>query len=190
MSTSGRFLREPVRCAADDIRQCCGSTFPVATFENAYSLIGSDSFVDWSLYAWRPNTLGPDHCRVHHCPGDGLDFDTMGGLSPWLSAPARDSMVRCRGMAGLLSSGLLLVVVFLRRLCAWYFHRGRVHRHVRGVVRYRRRLLHVHHPGARGAQRRHLWFGPMGRGQGNPCCRIARPRWRGPGKTQQGLSTT
>jgi type IV secretion system protein VirD4 len=53
-----RHLKGPVRCAADSIRQHGTPAFPVAAFENVYSLIGSDSFADWSLYAWRPNLWG------------------------------------------------------------------------------------------------------------------------------------
>ncbi len=118
---------------------------------------------------------GSDRRRLHHRSGDDLGGDAMDRMASRLSGAAWQSMVRAGGPADLLPAGLLLVVVFLRRLCARDLRRGRHHRGIGRLPRHRRRNLHVDHPGAGGAQRRHLWIGTMGRGQGNPHGRIARP---------------
>src|SRR3546814_2703979 len=105
----------------------------------AYSLIGSVSLADWSLYAWRPNTLGADCRCLRHCHGDDLGRNAMGSLSPRLPVPAWSAVVRSGRMAVLLSARLLLVVVLLRRLCTRDFHGRRGHCHVRRYFCHRDR---------------------------------------------------
>src|SRR3546814_3586963 len=99
--------------AADSILQPSGNAFAVADPMIAYSLIGSVSLADWSLYAWRPNTLGADCRCLRHCHGDDLGRNAMGSLSPRLPVPAWSAVVRSGRMAVLLSARLLLVVVLL-----------------------------------------------------------------------------
>ncbi|WP_413872296.1 hypothetical protein [Albidovulum sp.] len=67
---------------------------------NTYSLIGSLSFADWSLYARRANPLGSDRRNLHNRSGDDMGGDAMGSVPRRLSAAAWQPMVRAGGPAG------------------------------------------------------------------------------------------
>ncbi|APH59403.1 Conjugal transfer protein trbB [Granulibacter bethesdensis] len=151
---------------------------PVASHKNAHSLIGFDVFADGSLYAGRPNTLGSDCRRLRYRRDGDLGGDAMDRMAAGISAATRSPVVRAGRLADLPSARLLLVVVFLRRLRTCDLHRGRHDRSVGRVHRHRRSHHHVDHPRARDRQRRDLWFGALGRRQGNSRCRPTRSRWR------------
>src|SRR5712671_7512680 len=65
------------------------------------------------------DTLGSDRHRCADRAGHNLGGDAVDRLAPRLSAATRPALVPdCAGNAGLSPSGVLLVVVRLRRLCA------------------------------------------------------------------------
>jgi hypothetical protein len=74
---------------ADGIRLLAGAIFSIASRENAYSLIGSISFLDWSPYARRPNPLGADCGGLRHRRGDDLGGDAMDSMAARVSAATR-----------------------------------------------------------------------------------------------------
>ena len=92
-----------------------------------------------------------------------LGRDGMDGVAARLPAPARPALVRACRHAGLLSAGLLLVVVRLRRLCARDLRRGRLHRRVRRLHLDRGGDRDVGLAGTGGEERHHLWLGALGR---------------------------
>src|SRR5262245_6746086 len=83
-------------------------------------------------------------------------------LAAWLPAPARDSVDRDRGHAGLSSTGVLSLVVLVRRLCAQNLCRGRDHRFVRRLCGDCDRNRHVGVARARGQGGDHLWLRALG----------------------------
>src|SRR6266852_463414 len=79
---------------------------------------------DRSCYVGKPYSLGSDHARLGRCAGDDLDRNAMDGLAARFSAATRATLVRTGARrTGLLPASVLLVVVFLRCLCALGVHR-------------------------------------------------------------------
>src|SRR6266849_5927316 len=96
------------------------------------------------------DTLGSDRHRCADRAWHHLGGDTMDSLAPRFSAATWPALVPdYAGNAGLSPSGVLLVVVRLRCLCATDLPRRRLHGSIRRVYLHRGRGRHVGVAGAR-----------------------------------------
>src|SRR5258708_26870487 len=109
------------------------------------------------------DTLGSDRHRCagrawHHLGGDAVD-----SLAPRFSAATWPALVPdYAGSAGLSPSGILLVVVRLRRLCATDLPRRRLYSRIRQLHLHRGRRRHVGVACAGGYDHRDLPLLPLG----------------------------
>ena len=141
------------------------------------------------MHVCNQDPLGPDPGRLPDRPILDLGRDTMDRVAARLPGPAGHSLVPSRRHAGLLPTGPVLVVVFLRRLCSRHLRDRRPDRRFGRSPGDRCRRRHVGLAGPGSEERRDLRLRPLGDTGGDRSRRPDGGGWCDARPPRQGLSS-